>query len=150
MSNLECMPTALGQTAQEGLEDIKVLAKKRRRLKKQRAALGTQGRHGLQKIRQVFVNIGELLIVRDPARRFQHELETVRNLPGPVQKELVSWHPIEGVIDLDGGKLFGVIGQHLRGGQVRWIEIAFPFLVGVATRAGAYFHRSHRLLKREN
>src|SRR4029079_12025175 len=49
--------------------------------------------------------------------------------------ELLGRHAVEGVVDLDRRKPGGIVRQHLRRGQLLWIEAAFPF--GIVVTGGS-------------
>ena len=57
---------------------------------------------------EVVAHVAQPLLVRDPLGRLEDEREPVRRLAGPPLQQLARGHPVERVVDLDGGEALGV------------------------------------------
>ena len=136
VAELERGPMIVGQHLQEFGQPRQVLLQEWRQLEQHRPALGAERIEGAI---QIGNRIGcclrlEARIVGNAARGLDREPEVFRRLRGPVLQHRHLGHPVEGIVDLDGGQALGIVGQHGIGLDGLGIEGPLPFLVGIATR----------------
>src|SRR6267143_4112022 len=142
VAKLERGAMSLGQQVEKFAQPRQVFLHERRQLEKHRAALGAE-------CHQVLVEKTDRIGCRfrleprhmgDAARSLDREAEALRRRRRPAFEHVHLGHSIEGVINLDARQAFSVPGQHGIRLDVRWIEISFPLLVGVAARASQQPH----------
>jgi hypothetical protein len=73
--------------------------------------------------------------VRDALWSLERELEILRRRFIPAIQRFLVGHSVIGVVDLDRGKAFRVVRQHLRGWQFLRIEASLP--LGIVITGGA-------------
>src|SRR5262249_29217581 len=79
--------------------------------------------------------------VRNRLRCLESESEIVRYLLRPGPEDARFRHAVERAVDLDRGKMPGVVAQHFVWAQAFGIELPFPFLVTVAARSHEELHQ---------
>jgi hypothetical protein len=112
------------------------------------AELGAEGARGLEEIADILGRVQEALLVGDALGGLEDEGEPLPHLPRPAVEERKSRHPIEGVVDLDGGEPLRVEAEHVRLLKLRGVEAALPLLVTVAARAHPDAHEASRVVER--
>ena len=78
--------------------------------------------------------------VGDSARGLDDETKLGGDPLGPAGQDPVGGHPVESVVDLDGGEPLGVVVEHLGRLQLLRVEAALPLPVAVAARADENLH----------
>src|SRR4029077_16869572 len=100
-----------------------------RQLEEQRTQLWTQGSCDPAETVHPLRAVLQPAVVRDAPRPLQRQLVGVWRLSRPSSHQFLVGHAVERVVDLDGRKSSGVVGQHLGSRQIRRIEAAFPLWI---------------------
>src|SRR5439155_12818940 len=127
-------PPPRREELQEAAQAREVLVEIGRKLEEQRPELAAHRLGRAQEIVELLGYVGQSLLVRDALGGLQDEDESIRGLRRPAGQQVAVRHPVEGVVDLDGGEALGVEAQHLRLLHLLRIERALPLLVAVAAR----------------
>ena len=141
MPELEGGAGSLGEKVQELLQAVEVLLEVGRKLEENHAEPGPEGLEGFEQVGRLLLGALEALEVGDPARGLDREAEVIGHLRCPGLEHARLGQTVEGVVDLDGGKLRCVKPKHLAGRQVLGVEAPLPLLVAVSARSDAQVHR---------
>lgn len=76
--------------------------------------------------------VPQALVVGNALGRLQGKAKVLRHLRRPARDDLRRRHAVERVVDFNGAELARIERQHLRRGQIGWIEAALPLRVVVA------------------
>src|SRR5918993_500325 len=120
------------ECVEKRVEPRQIFSKRGRQLKQQRAKLVAKCRGNATELGGEILAILQLRVVRDAARCLQREFERRRYLLRPASQQFLRRHAIERVVDFDGGKTRGVVGEHLRGRKIGRIEAPLPLRIVVA------------------
>src|SRR5688572_5135517 len=133
------------EQAQEAFESGSVLLHVRRQLEQNRSQSGAE-RGGVlqQEVDAVGALRLEPRIVRDALARLDRERELLGHLRGPLPQHVLFRHPVERVVDLDGGKPRGVVAEPAIAFQVVRVERPLPLLERIAARAREQLHDTMR------
>src|SRR5208283_3144076 len=118
MAKLEGDAPARWQLLKKFPQSGKVLSEERRQLEQEHAEFVPECTGTAQKLRHVRFGLAQTLVMGDAAWGFQGEGELLGDLFRPLPEHRLGGHAVEGIVDLDGWEMFGVVAQHLARGEV--------------------------------
>src|SRR5690348_499811 len=133
---------ALGDERQKIGQARQVLFHVGRELKERGPALFAEQGRRFQEVLELAPHVLQPFEVGDLLRGLENEAELRSHLLRPRGHHRFLRHPVKGVVDLHGAELGGVEAQHFVRRDFLRIEVALPFLVGVARGADVEGHDS--------